>query len=89
MPRAQRRTLIEGYRHAGQARGVVHAIGQLPRAQGRTLMRDLVLKEDKSVDRHALRDVLYWLRDAGAEMNACRGIAAGAARHGRRRRGFF
>jgi len=68
MPAAQRRTLIRGYRHAGQARGVVHAIGQLPRAQGRTLMRDLVLKEDKSVDRHALRDVLFYLRDAGAEI---------------------
>jgi NTP pyrophosphatase (non-canonical NTP hydrolase) len=68
MPAAQRRTLIQGYRHAGQARGVVHAIGQLPRAQGRTLMRDLVLKKDKSVDRHALRDVLFYLRDAGAEI---------------------
>lgn len=68
MPAAQRRSLIQGYRKAGQARGVVHAIGQLPRAQGRTLMCDLVLKEDKSVDKHALRDVLFYLRDAGAEI---------------------
>ena len=64
----ERRTLIAGYRHAGQARGVVHAIGQLPRAQGRTLMRDLLVKDDKSVDKPAMREVLYYLRDAGAQI---------------------
>ena len=30
-------------------------------------MRDLVLHPDKSVNRDALRDVLFWLRDAGAQ----------------------
>ncbi|MCC7506629.1 MAG: hypothetical protein IT259_15095, partial [Saprospiraceae bacterium] len=51
LPVAERRALIQGYRKAGQARGVVHAISQLPRGQGRILMRDfLIKKEDKKVD---------------------------------------
>ena len=37
---AERRTLLDGYRKAGQDRWVVHAIGQLPTAQGRSLMKD-------------------------------------------------
>ncbi|MBC7792451.1 MAG: hypothetical protein H7Z43_01985, partial [Clostridia bacterium] len=69
-----RRALIGGYRRAGQARGVVHAIGQLPRAQGHTLMRDLIVGKKKQIDREALAEVLYWLRDAGLEMRRMRGI---------------
>jgi uncharacterized protein YicC (UPF0701 family) len=69
MSSSERHALIHGYRKAGQARGVVHAISQLPRAHGRTLMRDLVIKsKDKSIDRDALHQVLCWLRDAGAEV---------------------
>ena len=69
MSSSERQALVHGYRKAGQARGVVHAISQLPRAHGRTLMRDLVIKpKDKSIDKDALHQVLCWLRDAGAEV---------------------
>ncbi|HKE97250.1 MAG TPA: hypothetical protein VKB34_23265, partial [Povalibacter sp.] len=64
----ERKALIEGYRRAGQARGVVHAIGQLPRAQGRVLMNDFLMDKGKKVDRDSLRHVLYWLRDAGEQI---------------------
>jgi phage-related protein len=64
----ERAALIKGYRKAGQSRGIVHAISQLPRAYGRTIMRDFVIKEDGSTDKNAVQDVLFWLRDAGAEM---------------------
>jgi hypothetical protein len=64
----ERRALVAGYRRAGQARGVVHAVGQLPRAQGRVLMKDLVLHPDGKIDHSGLQHVLYWLRDAGAEI---------------------
>ena len=63
-----RKTLVEGYRKAGQTRGVVHAIGLLPRAQGQTFMRDLLVKDDGTVDRRSAREVGVWLRDAGAAM---------------------
>ena len=68
MSAEERRTLISGYRRAGQARGVVHAVGQLPRGQGRVLMSELVLHENGKIDHDGLRSVLHWLRDAGAEM---------------------
>jgi len=44
-PEAERRALVSGYRKAGQDRWIVAAIGELPAAQGRTLMKDFVLTE--------------------------------------------
>ena len=70
----ERLALIEGYRKAGQGRGVVHAISQLPRAHGRLIMRDFAIRPDGKGDPAALREVMYWLRDAGAQM---RGLQAG------------
>ncbi|MBK9369678.1 MAG: hypothetical protein IPN01_25835 [Deltaproteobacteria bacterium] len=64
----ERRVAVKGYREAGQGRGVVHAVSQLPRGQGRLLMRDLVLKEDGQKDPEGMQDALHWLRDAGAEI---------------------
>ena len=82
MSAPERRTLVDGYRKAGQARGVVHAISQLPRAHGRLLMKDLLVKpRSKDIDHSALRDVLYWLRDAGAEVTRLQ--KAGATRQPR------
>ena len=46
----ERRTLIDGYRKAEQDRWVVHAIGELPTAQGRTLMKDFVFTENGKQD---------------------------------------
>ena len=56
----ERRALIKAYRLEGQGRGVVHAISQLPRAQARVIMHDLVTKPDGKDDkaRHARRPVL-------------------------------
>src|SRR5262245_57337415 len=42
MDEEHRRALVTGYRREGQARGVVQAIGLLPRTQGQALMRTLV-----------------------------------------------
>ena len=49
-PAKERRTLIDGYRKAEQDRWVVHAIGELPSAQGRALMKDFVLTETGKKD---------------------------------------
>ncbi len=68
----ERRALIKAYRLEGQGRGVVHAISQLPRAQARVLMRDLVTKPDGKDDKGGMRDVLFWLRDIGAEIESAR-----------------
>jgi hypothetical protein len=70
MSKKERLTVIKGYAKANQTRGIVHAISQLPRQQGQTLMRDLIIKEDGKKDRHALEEVLFWLRDAGAQLRA-------------------
>ena len=63
----ERKALISGYRKAGQARGIVHAISQLPRGYGRVLMKDFV-GEKKNIDKSAVDEVLFWLRDAGFEL---------------------
>lgn len=68
MDKPMRMTLIKGYRNAGAGRGVVEAISQLPRGQARTIMQDFVIKEDKTKDKEAIQDVMYWLRDAGASI---------------------
>lgn len=68
----ERRTLIKAYRLEDQGRGVVHAISQLPRAQARIIMHDLVVKEDGSDDKAAMRDVLFWLRDVGEQIETAR-----------------
>ena len=65
-PAKERRTLIDGYRKAEQDRWVVHAIGELPSAQGRALMKDFVLTETGKKDKKALREVLLYLVDLGA-----------------------
>ncbi len=44
MEKDVRMVVIRGYRNAGEGRGVVHSISQLPRAQARTIMRDFVIK---------------------------------------------
>ena len=62
----ERLALIEGYRKAGQGRGVVHAVSQLPRAHGRLIMRDFAVKPDGTDRSSRARDVVLWLRDAGA-----------------------
>ena len=38
------------------------------RAQGRTFMRDFLVKAGQTKNPDVLQDVLYWLRDAGAEL---------------------
>lgn len=63
----ERKALITGYRKAGQARGVVQAISQLPRGFGRVIMKDFV-GDKKNIDRSAVDEVLFWLRDAGLEL---------------------
>ena len=67
-PAKERRTLIDGYRKAEQDRWVVHAIGELPSAQGRALMKDFVLTETGKKDTKAVREVLLYLADLGATM---------------------
>src|SRR5687768_10626146 len=64
----ERRTLIDGYRKADQDRWVVHAIGELPAAQGRALMKDFVLTEAGKQDTKAVREVLLYLADLGAKI---------------------
>jgi len=64
----QRVAAVRAYQNAGQAKGVVQAISLLPRAQGRTIMRDFIYKDADEVDQSSLRDVLHWLRDAGRTM---------------------
>src|SRR5262249_5791430 len=64
-PSAERRALINGYRRAGQDRWVVHAIGELPAAQGRAMMKDFVLTESGKRDKKALREVWLYLADIG------------------------
>ena len=54
MDEEKQRVLIRGYRDAGQARGVVHAISQLPRKQASTMMRSFLIKEDGKKDKEAL-----------------------------------
>ena len=72
MKKKERLAVIQGYRNAGQSRGIVHAVSQLPRLQGRTLMKDFVIKENKEKDQKAIKEVLYWLRDAGEMIQAMR-----------------
>jgi hypothetical protein len=67
-PAKERRTLIDGYRKADQDRWVVHAIGELPSAQGRALMKDFVLTEAGKKDTKAIREVLLYLADLGGTM---------------------
>ena len=62
---SERRTLLDGYRKAGQERWVVHAIGQLPTAQGRSLMKDFVITDAGKHDRKAIREVLVYLAELG------------------------
>src|SRR5215218_8556330 len=66
-PRAaeERQALIAGYRAAGHVRWVVAAIGELPAAQGRTLMRDFVKADAARHDRRAVKDVLLYLAEVG------------------------
>jgi hypothetical protein len=65
-----RRTLIGGYRVAGQAQWIVHAIGQLPAAQARTVMGDFVLTPAGRKDREALAEVTEYLAHMGKAMYA-------------------
>ena len=65
-PAKERRTLIDGYRKAEQDRWVVHAIGELPSAQGRSLMKDFVLTETGKKDQKALREVALYVAELGA-----------------------
>ena len=67
-PEEQRRTLLAGYRKAGQERWVVHALSELPAAQSRVMMRDFVLKEDGKKDKAAIKSVLEWLADMGSQI---------------------
>ncbi|HWJ85974.1 MAG TPA: hypothetical protein VNR62_11130, partial [Cellulomonas sp.] len=64
----EHRSLVDGYRKAGQAQAVVHAVGLLPRAEGRTIMADLLHKPDGSIDKAGAKAVGYWLRDAGQQL---------------------
>lgn len=73
MEKKERRAVIKGYRRADQSRGVVHAMSQLPRQQCRTLMRDFVLDESGKKDNEGLKDVMFWLRDAGAQIRNIEG----------------
>ncbi|MCU7830808.1 MAG: hypothetical protein KZQ85_17250 [Candidatus Thiodiazotropha sp. (ex Myrtea sp. 'scaly one' KF741663)] len=68
LPKEERMVLIQGYRNAGEGRGIVHAISQLPRQHGRLIMRDFVLKKNGKKDKEALHDVMIWLRDSGHEI---------------------
>ena len=76
MEKNERLALIRGYRNSGMGKGVVHAISQLPRMQARQIMKDFIIRDDKTKDEESLRDVLLWLRDAGRKMNQLRGNSA-------------
>src|SRR5687767_14498359 len=67
-PKPERATLLEGYRRVGQDRWIVTAISQLPAAQGRTLMRDFVLKDGRKKDRKALREVWLFVAEIGKQV---------------------
>src|SRR5690606_4030939 len=67
MKETERKAFITVYQNAGQGKGVVHAISQLPRGQAHLLMGDLLLKTNskKSIDKQGAQGVLIWLREAG------------------------
>ena len=71
----ERRTLIKGYRDAHQDQWIVHAIGQLPAAHGRALMKDYVLSPAGRKDNAALEEVWTYVANLGAE------IRFGVSRH--------
>ena len=64
----ERRTLIKGYRDAHQDQWIVHAIGQLPAAHGRALMKDYVLSPAGRKDNAALEEVWSYVAGLGAEI---------------------
>jgi hypothetical protein len=64
----QRRAGIEGYRAAGLGDAVVNAIGYMPAAQGRVVMKDFLHDAKGKRDRKAFKDVGKWLARAGAAM---------------------
>jgi transcription termination factor NusB len=64
----ERRTLIKGYRDAHQDQWIVHAIGQLPAAHGRALMKDYVLSPAGRKDNKALEEVWTYVANLGAEI---------------------
>src|SRR5207245_82945 len=62
----ERRTLIDGYKRVGQSRWVVHAIGELPAAQGRALMKDFALTPAGTPDKKSLREVWLYVAELGS-----------------------
>ena len=73
MQKKERLAVIKGYRNANQGRGVVHAMSQLPRQQCRVLMKDFVFDVKGKKDENGVKEVMYWLRDAGAQMRKIEG----------------
>jgi hypothetical protein len=61
----ERQAGIQGYRNVGLGSAVVHAVGFLPAAQGRAVMRDFLIRPGGEKDRHAFSDLAQWLSRAG------------------------
>lgn len=64
-PVEERRAGIQGYRDAGQGSAVVHAVGFLPAAQGRVIMKKFLIKPDGARVHLAFCDAARWFQRAG------------------------
>ena len=69
----ERRTLIKGYRDAHQDQWIVHAIGQLPAAHGRALMKDYVLSPGGPQGQRGAGGGVELRRQAGRRRSASAG----------------
>ena len=63
---AERRALIAGTARPARIARIVHAIGELPAAQGPALMRDYVLDTRGRRDKAALREVWLYVAELGS-----------------------
>src|SRR5262245_46068817 len=61
---ADRHSIIDANKAAGNGPIVVHAVGLLPAAQGRLLMRDFLMPNNQT-DEAAFRDLGRWMSRAG------------------------